>query len=67
MRTTLDLPQDLVGEALRITHSRTKTMAIKIALQNLIRQDKIKGLKDYRGKIKLVIDMNALRHRCGKF
>ena len=63
MRTTLDIPEDLINEALRITHSRTKTELIKLALENIIRKNKIMGLKKYRGKIDLDIDLNTLRKR----
>ena len=63
MRTTLDIPESLINEALRITHSRTKTELIKLALENIIRKNKIMGLKKYRGKIDLDIDLNTLRKR----
>lgn len=63
MRTTLDIPEELINEALRITQSRTKTELIKLALENIIQKNKIKGLKKYRGKIDLDIDLNTLRKR----
>lgn len=63
MRTTLDIPEELISEALEITHSRTKTELIKLALENIIKQNKILGLKKYRGKLDLDIDLNILRQR----
>lgn len=63
MRTTLDLPEQLIDEALALTHIKTKTELIKIALQNLIQKEKIKDLKKYFGKVDLEIDLNALRNR----
>ncbi|AEJ20472.1 type II toxin-antitoxin system VapB family antitoxin [Gracilinema caldarium] len=63
MRTTLDLPEDLIQEAMKITHISTKTDLIKIALQNLIQKEKSKELKDYFGKIDLDIDLDVLRKR----
>jgi hypothetical protein len=63
MRTTLDLPEALINEAMSLTHIRTKTELIKIALQNLIQKEKIKGLKKYFGKMDLEIDLKALRNR----
>jgi len=63
MRTTLDLPEDLIQEAMNLTHAATKTEAIKIALGNLIQKEKIKGLGDYFGKIDLEIDLESLRAR----
>jgi len=63
MRTTLDLPQDLIKEAMAVTHIQTKTELIKVALQSLIQKEKILGLKGYYGKINLDIDLNTLRGR----
>ncbi len=63
MRTTLDIPEGLINEALRITQSRTKTELIKLALENIIQKNKIMSLKKYRGKIDLDIDLNTLRKR----
>ncbi len=63
MRTTIDLPEDLVKEAMKLTKSRTKTQVIKSALKLLIQREKIKDLKRYYGKIDLDIDLNSLRKR----
>ena len=63
MRTTLDIPEDLVNEAWKLTHSRTKTDLIKLALESIIKQNKILGLKKYRGKLDLDLDINVLRNR----
>jgi hypothetical protein len=63
MRTTLDLPEDLINEAMKATHINTKTKVIITALEDLIRKSKISGLKQFKGKIDLDIDMNAIRGR----
>jgi Arc/MetJ family transcription regulator len=63
MRTTLELPDALVKEAMEITKIHTKTDVIKTALENLIQREKIKGLKEYAGKIDLEIDLEAMRKR----
>jgi Arc/MetJ family transcription regulator len=63
MRTTLDLPEDLIDEAMKITHISTKTDLIKTALVNLIQKERIKDLKKYYGKIKIDIDLSVLRKR----
>ena len=63
MRTTLDLPEKLIDEAMALTHIKTKTDLIKIALQNLIQKEKIKDLKKYFGKVDLGIDLDILRNR----
>jgi len=63
MRTTLDLPKDTIDEAMKAAHINTKTQVIITALEDLIRKLKISGLKEFKGKIDLDIDMNTLRGR----
>ncbi len=63
MRTTIDIPEDLVNEAMRVTKSKTKTELIKNALYNIIQKHKIKSLKNYKGKIDLDIDLDSIRNR----
>jgi hypothetical protein len=63
MRTTLDLPESLLNEAMAVTHIKTKTELIKVALYNLIQKEKIKGIKSYFGKIDLSLDLNIMRDR----
>jgi Arc/MetJ family transcription regulator len=63
MRTTLDLPEDLINEAMKATNINTKTKVIITALENLVRKSKISGLKEFKGKVDLEIDMNTIRGR----
>jgi len=63
MRTTLDLPEDLVNEAMKVTDCKTKTELIKIALENIIVKEKVKKLKNYYGKVSLDLDLDLVRER----
>ena len=63
MRTTLELPDTLVREAMVLTKISTKTELIKYALENVIQREKIKELTSYFGKLDLNIDLDALRNR----
>jgi Arc/MetJ family transcription regulator len=63
MRTTLDLPEDLIEEAMKATQISTKTQLIITALEDLLRKSKISRLKEFKGKVELDIDTNALRGR----
>ena len=63
MRTTLDLPEDLINEAMKVSHINTKTKVIITALEELGRKSKISELKKFKGKVDLDIDMNAIRGR----
>jgi len=63
MRTTIDLPLPLIDEAMQLTQIKTKTAVIIKALEELVRKNKIKKLKKYRGTMDLDIDLSALRDR----
>ena len=63
MRTTLDLPAPLITEAMKLSHHKTKTAVIISALEDFVRKTRISGLKKYKGKVDLDIDLNALRRR----
>jgi len=67
MRTTLDLPEDLLIEAMKVTEIKTKTKVIITALEELIRKSKISEIKQYKGAIDLDIDLNKLRDRECRF
>jgi len=63
MRTTLDLPDALMADAMKATHQRTKTAVIVTALEDLVRKNRIRNLRHFRGKVDLDIDLNTLRKR----
>lgn len=63
MRTTLDIPENLLLEAMKVTRARTKTEVIKLALETIIQKNKILKLKKYRGKVDLDINPDELRQR----
>jgi Arc/MetJ family transcription regulator len=63
MRTTLDLPENLLEEAMKTTHIQTKTKVIITALEELIRKSKITELKKFKGKVDLDIDLDIVRGR----
>lgn len=63
MRTTIDLPENLITEAMKLTNIKTKTDVIKEALVSLIQREKIKNIKDFYGKININIDLDKLRNR----
>ena len=63
MKTTLDLPQSLVEEAMKLSRQRTKTAVVIAALEDFVRKIRIQGLKKFRGKVDLDIDLHTLRDR----
>lgn len=63
MRTTLDLPEDLLNDAMKVTHTNTKTAVIIKALEELIRKSTISDIKKYKGKVNFDIDLDIIRDR----
>ncbi len=63
MRTTLNLPEEIIAEGLKVTHLKTKTDLIITAVQELIRKHKTSSLKKFKGSINLNINLNTLRER----
>lgn len=56
MRATLNIPDDLISEVQKISGKKSKTKAIVTAMQEYLRQKKIKELISLRGKIKIDYD-----------
>lgn len=67
MRTTLDLPEDLVEAAMKAANIKTKTKVIIAALEQLIRKSKLAEIKNYKGQVDLEIDLDELRGRKCQF
>ena len=67
MRTTLDLPEELVREAMKATRIQTKTKVIITALEELVRKAKISELKEFKGTVDLDVDLDSLRGRKCRF
>lgn len=61
MRTTLDLPDELLDEALRSSHLRTKREAVIAGLKELIRKAHREELRGAAGKIELDLDLKRSR------
>jgi hypothetical protein len=63
MRTTIDLPEQLIDEAVKLSHQKTKTAVIIAALEDFIRKKRIEGLKKFKGRVPIEIDIDTLRNR----
>ncbi len=63
MRTTLDLPEKLIKEVMEITKTKTKSEAIRYALEKVIRHKRALNLIKYRGKIDLDVNLDNTRGR----
>ena len=63
MRITLDIPKELIDEAMRVTGATTKSQLIKNALQGEIDRAKRKRLITKKGTLDFDIDLDTLRDR----
>jgi len=63
MRTTLDLPEDLVNEAKALTRFKSKTDVVIHSLKELIRRQRIEELKQLAGHVHLDLDRARSRRR----
>jgi len=63
MRTTLDLPEDLVDEAREMLGFKSKTDTIVFALKEVIRRGHVQGLKDLFGRVHIELDLDKVRER----
>ncbi|MFL5306482.1 MAG: type II toxin-antitoxin system VapB family antitoxin [Polyangia bacterium] len=63
MRTTLDLPEDLMTEAQRILGFKSKTDTVILSLTELVRKRRIDELKSLLGHVDLDIDVDRSRRR----
>ena len=61
MRTTIDIPEELVQEARALSHMPSKTATLIYALQELIRVKRLEELRGLRGRLDLDVDLQTLR------
>jgi len=61
MRTTMDLPKDLLEEAKKMCGTKTMTGTVILSLQKLIESKKIERLRSLRGQLDLDVDLKQLR------
>lgn len=60
MRATLNIPDDLIAEVQELSGEKSKTKAIVTAMQEYIREKKVKMLLDLRGKIQIDYDWQKI-------
>ena len=61
MRTNIVLNEQLVKEAMELSHSNTKREVVDLALQNLIASFKRKNMKSLFGKVKWEGELRKMR------
>ena len=63
MRTTLDLPTELLDSARKALGFKSKTDTIVVALRELVRRHRLEELKSLLGRVELDVDVERSRRR----
>ena len=63
MRTTLDLPIELIDEARRALGFKSKTDTVILSLRELVRRRRLDDLKTMLGRVELDVDTDRSRRR----
>jgi Arc/MetJ family transcription regulator len=63
MRTTLNLDTEAVTAALEVSPGQTKTQVINDALREYARRRRVRGLLEFRGKMRWEGNLDDLRQR----
>ncbi len=53
MRTTIDLPEELLNDLMTVSQSSKKKEAVRIALEEFVKRKKMEKLLDLPGKISI--------------
>ncbi len=63
MRTTLNLDDEALASAMKVSRGKTKTATINEALREYARRRSLRGLLKYEGKLRWEGDLDLLRKR----
>ncbi len=63
MRTTLIIPDELLRNLMDETGEKSKTLLVRRSLEEMLRRVRRENLKGLRGKMKLEIDLDAVRKK----
>ncbi len=62
MKTTLNIPEELIKTAMSISKNRTKTKTVVVALQEYIRLKKIEKILENEGQLQFENTWERVRH-----
>lgn len=63
MRTTLNLDEEALTDAMKVTSAKTKTAVINEALRDYARRRDVRGFLKWEGKLRWQGNLDALRKR----
>jgi len=67
MLTNIDLDDELVATAMRLSGERTKRAVVHRALEELVRIERLRGLRTARGTLKWEGNLAVLREERAKY
>jgi len=63
MRATVTIEKDKLDILVKETKSKSKTSAVKIAIEEYLRRKKIEKIKSMKGKLQFDMTADEIRHR----
>jgi Arc/MetJ family transcription regulator len=66
MRTTLDIPEDLLEEARSALGFKSKTDTVIVALRELVRRRRLDEIKELYGRLNVEVNLPRSRRRARK-
>ena len=60
-RMTITVDEDLLVEVKKVSGASTKAEAIRLALQDFLRRQRLAGVLEHQGKIELTLDQASLK------
>ncbi len=63
MRATVTIEKNTLDELVKVTKSRSKASAVKIAIHDYLRRKKIDKIKSMKGKMEFTMTADEIRHR----
>jgi Arc/MetJ family transcription regulator len=62
MKTTLNIPEDLIKTAMSLAKNRTKTETVIVALKEYVRKKRIEKILEHQGKLQFEEIWEKSRH-----
>jgi len=63
MRTTIDIPDEIITDAMEASGLKTKTATIILGLKEVVRRRRIDRLIALKGRVSVDVDIRASRGR----
>jgi len=62
MRTTVTIEYDVLEELMKETKAKSKASAVKEAVRDYLRRQKLKKIRSLKGKLRFDLEADEIRH-----